>query len=230
MVVPSRVSRPSCSRGVPGQPKVGQLEQRLAVFLGEQKIRRLDVAMDQVLAVSVGQGLGGLLEQLAGQFDVKFAVAVDIFVQVDAVDELQGQVIGACRLAEFIEGDDILVAQLGDRLGFALEAFAHPGIGGQVGRKDLERHFALGFHVEGFIDRSHAAAGHMAQHFIFAESLRLSPALSCRLRAHASLGTVKPPALESCPDDFSNFLSFLQASNCIRALFRVLLCDCRLVK
>ena len=52
--------------------------------------------------------------------------------QVHAVDELHQQVEEAAGLAEVVDGDDVRVAEAGERLGLAVEALGEARVVGSV--------------------------------------------------------------------------------------------------
>ena len=175
---------------VAGQTEVGQLQERLAVLPGNEEVGRLDIAVDDALAVRVGQRLDGLLEQLAGQLGLEPAAALDVLEQVDPLDKFHRQVISAGGLAGVVDGDDVLVAELLGGAGLAAEALAHARVGGQVGRHDLEGDLAVELHVARLVDRGHAAAGDVAEDLVAADALRTFGAFSRGFRAHAVTRTV----------------------------------------
>ena len=89
--------------------------------------------------------LMGMIEGAAALHDdfqrvvrVERTFAVAVFVQVNAVDELHGEERGVIGLAEFVEGDDVFVAELGGVLGLAAKALDHRRFGGHLRRQHLQ--------------------------------------------------------------------------------------------
>ena len=97
-------------------------------------------------------------------------LALDVLVQVDAVDELHRQVAGAAALVELVDGDDVLVAELGGVAGLAAETLQGVGLRRHVRRQDLQGHLALEHGVDGLVDRPHAAGGDVRHHLVLADA------------------------------------------------------------
>jgi hypothetical protein len=147
--------------------------------------------VDNVSLVGVVEGLGGLDHDLPGFLGIEPALADDVLVQIGAVDEFKSQVKGAAVFAEAIDGDDVLMAQLGGAARLAAKALEHVGPGGEIGRQDLQGHRLLRLDIDGPINRPHAAgANGRPVHFILADPQRPS-AFARRFRSHATCTSLK---------------------------------------
>jgi hypothetical protein len=155
--------------GLPGESQVGQLDDELVLLAADEEVGRLDVAVDDVLQVGVVQGAAGLDHDLPRLLRVQPALALDVLVQVDAVDELHGEEVGAVGLGALVQGDDVLVAELLGGPGLAAEALDHGGLGGHLGRHHLEGDLAAGLGVARPVDGPHAAAGDVREDLVLAD-------------------------------------------------------------
>ncbi len=92
------------------------------------------------------------------------------FVDVGPVDELQRDEQVPVDLARVIDGDNVLVLELGGCRRFRLEAADERFVRGPLLVEHLERDRPLEIGVDGQIDRPHAAGAELAYDLIFAES------------------------------------------------------------
>lgn len=77
--------------------------------------------------------------------------------QVRAVHELHDEVVQPVGLPKIEDGDDVLVAQFGQRAGFAREAFGKRRIGTDLRRQDLYRHQPIQPRLARLVNRTHPA-------------------------------------------------------------------------
>ena len=103
----------------------------MAVPLQEQ-VARLDVAMDDSLAVGCVQGLGRFHGQGYRARYGKVAL-VELLLQRLALQELRHQVVDAFGLPHVVDRDDVGVRHRREHAGLKPEA-AHPAKGASVGR------------------------------------------------------------------------------------------------
>ena len=66
------------------QSQIRQLEDGPAVLVADEKVRRLDIPVDDLLIVKVSQRSNGLRDQPAGFIFLEIAYAADVLVQIDA--------------------------------------------------------------------------------------------------------------------------------------------------
>ncbi len=135
----ARAGEAAGGRGVLGEPEVGEVRVLLPL-VGDQDVRRLDVAMDEpapVRGVERGRDLPGDPHRaLRRQPAVR---AVDQRAQVGALDVAHRQVQHALVLARLVDGHDVRVVDRGRELRLRLEAVAEVEVVGELGRDHLER-------------------------------------------------------------------------------------------
>ena len=110
-----------------GQAEVEDLDDAGAVH---EQVGRLDVAVDQAGLVGVLQAEGGLMDVVGGANRVKRAAALDQVLEADAVDVLHDEEVEFAVPVHVVGADDVGMAQLGDGLGLAVEAFDRAGVVG----------------------------------------------------------------------------------------------------
>ena len=101
-----------------------------------------------------GQGLLG--GEAAGMLDL---------AQVAAIHELHHEVMQVARPPKVMDGDDVGVAQAGQRTGFAVEPLGKPRVTGCGRGQDLQRHQPVQGRLARFIDSAHAALADEAEDF-----------------------------------------------------------------
>ena len=82
-------------------------------------------------------------------------------------------------LADFVDGDDVGVVELGSGFGFAAEAGQVGPRGGGAGEDDLEGDDAVEAFLPGAIDDAHAAAAEFFEQFVIVETLRDAAHAAC---------------------------------------------------
>ncbi len=163
--------------GIDRQPEVSDPYRAAAV---EQDVRRLDVAMDHALSVSIREGLGHLLADpgrpetvLLRRRGISHARAVrrafffENLVKTAAVDELHHVEMPALMLAHAEDRDDVGVVQPSRRPRLAAKA-------GQTAtlRKQLERHVSIERSLVGLVHDTHATTADFADDAIIVQLRR----------------------------------------------------------
>jgi len=150
----------------------------------EQNVGGLDVAVNDALAVRVGQGARGLRNDMARLLGGEPSVDGHVLVQILALDELQRQQVRAVDLGEFVDGDDVLMVQAGSAACLAAEALDNLGPVGKIGLQDLERHGAAEVDIHGAVNRSHAAGGDIGLDLVLADAQYAPVATARGCRSH----------------------------------------------
>ena len=150
-----------------GDPEVGE-EHLLGFVVGgqrEQDVRRLDVAVDQLVLVRGVEGRGHLRDDphrpLGGQ---QAARLLQGRLGVDAVDVGHGQPQAGRVLAPVEHRHDVAVGEPGDDVGLAQEPRGEVGIAGEVGPQQLQRVHPGQPRVADEVDGAHAARAEPAHH------------------------------------------------------------------
>ena len=131
----------------------------------EQRVLRLDVAMDDALAVRVVERRGHLPREPERLVHRELPVAAQPgaqrfpgHVRHDVVEQPVG-------LARVDQPEDVRVLEIGGDLDLGQEALAAED-GGELGVEDLDRDLAAVLQVLGEIDRGHAALAQLAHEAI----------------------------------------------------------------
>jgi len=151
-----------------GDAQVDELDQGLPLdVLGEHDVVGGDVAVDEVVAVQVGEGLQGLQPELQNQVHAQPAAQAQQLGQVAAVDELHDHHRGAVLAdGEVVDLGDVGVAQADRRAGLPQEAAAQPLVGLEVGPDHLDDPDLFEQAVADLVDRPHAALAQLGQHLV----------------------------------------------------------------
>ncbi len=151
------------------QPEVEDADPAVAPH---HDVGRLEVAVHQLRAVRGGQRAGGVAEDAQDLADGA-RLLLDPGLDRAPVDELHGDEDAVAEAADVVDGDDVGVADAGQRLGLAQQA--QPGdLGILVGvlrlqQLDGDRPVQLG--IARAIDDAHAAAGDAALDDVAADRL-----------------------------------------------------------
>ena len=140
----------------------------------EHHVGRLDIAVDDAVAVGVVQGTERAGRNLQRALWQQATPAREELPQGHPVDVLHDDVghdrgLGAVDedvLARVVGGDDVGVVEGGGRLGLASEARLEGRIAREVGPQDLDRHTAAQARVAGLPYLSHAAAADDGHEFV----------------------------------------------------------------
>ena len=142
-----------------GEPEIEQFGHVVnAAPLGRKNIARLDVAMNQPVAVRLGQRVAGLHQQMNGPRRGNRPVLFDQLVQAQPGQVfhhvIERAVVGASVVEDF---DRVPVRQLGGGAHFAFEAGQRLLVGGFARADELDGHGPLHHLVFGQKDLAHAA-------------------------------------------------------------------------
>jgi hypothetical protein len=133
--------------------------------LGEEGIGRLNVSMDDPMAMCVAESRGqlqGVVEDFRDwQLPVRSAI-----LEAAAAEVLQCKKGSAIGLTDVVEHADIGMVQCGDRLGLTPEQLT--GVAGiqQSRRKELQGHQSFQSAIAGFVDSAHPALADQAQKLV----------------------------------------------------------------
>jgi len=118
----------------------------------------LDVAVDELLLMDVGEGAGALGGDAHAGLEVGQGGVADGVAEVGAGEELHDDVGFGVLLAVVEDADDVVVDEGGRHFGLGEEAGTGFGVGGALGGEDLDADDAVEDGVAGFEDVRHAAA------------------------------------------------------------------------
>jgi len=146
------------------QPEVEQLHARLR----HHDVRRLEVAMNDPLAMGLVQRIGDLDPEAQNLGERQWAFA-QAFSESLAFEVLHHQVIDAVLAADIVESADVRMRERGDRARFAFKSHAPVSVFGQFRREHFDRDRAIEARVAGAIDLSHAAGADRRDDFVGTE-------------------------------------------------------------
>ena len=139
-----------------GQAEVDQIHE---VAIGDQNVRRLDVAVDQTRSVRVIQCRRDLFGHLHAEFRIEWPVAVgENRAQVAALDQAHIQIEPVVDLAESVDRHHMRIVEPGRGLRLPPEPRLKGLVGRHVRGQHLDRHDPVGLGVVGPIDLAHPAA------------------------------------------------------------------------
>ena len=126
--------------------------------------------MDDAFLVGSLKSLAQLTEQAGGSFGAEAVIALQERVQRDAANELHDDA-RTLRIVErgIMEHDGIRVLEPCRHVGFAFEALAELGVGGDVLVHHLDHDLARQLRITGQVDLAHAAFAQNADGFVAAQ-------------------------------------------------------------
>ena len=136
-----------------------------------EDIGGLEVPVQDAVLMGVVHRLGNGLEVSRRAFGGQRSLADDLR-QRAAFDIVHREVVLALVDTDLVDGDDVRMLQVGDGLGFGLEALHDFGLGELAGEHQLYRNDAVETLLTGLIDDTHAAAGDFLQQLVVAERTR----------------------------------------------------------
>ena len=123
--------------------------------LGDEHVRRLDVAVHETLLVCSVEGLCDLREKLDSPLWLQRAVFCNELGEVVTLDVAHGEKEQAVLISRLVDGDDVRMVERGRDLRLAEEALAEALVLGELGRDDLERDLAPETLLLGTVDGAH---------------------------------------------------------------------------
>ena len=150
-----------------GQAEIGDLHSPALV---DQDVLGLDVAVDDAFVVSELQGVANLRHDRQRLLR-RHPAGLNRLPQVHAVDIFHDEEIQPLGLAEIVDGDDVRMAQPGQRAGFAREPLGKRRIVAGFHRQNLDRHQPIEPRLPGFVDRPHAPLAQQFEDFKLRKSL-----------------------------------------------------------
>ena len=123
-----------------------------------EDVGRLDVAVDDAVAVGEAEGGGDVGRDVGGALRQERAVAAQDVGQRAPVHVLHHHEVRAALTAEVEDADDVGVVEVGRRRGLAAEPLDEVRIGGVLGEQHLDRHRTVEQPVAGEEHVGHAAA------------------------------------------------------------------------
>ena len=129
-------------------------------FLDED-VLRLDVAVDEALAVRIVERTRHLLRDGDGFVEAKLVFAIQLVAQGFAADIGKDVVEESVGLARVDEGEDVRMIELRGDLDLGEKALAAED-GAEFGAEDLERHLAIELAVAGEVDDGHSAGAKLS--------------------------------------------------------------------
>src|SRR5688500_11933004 len=124
---------------------------------GDQDVGRLDVAVQDAMAVGVGESLGYLCDQGDGAAGIQ-PTSSDDLVEACAVDETHVDVEPAVTLAEVVNRNDVRVLEARRAVRLSAEPSTEVLIARDIGWKELERHGAATTSIERPVNLAHPAS------------------------------------------------------------------------
>ncbi len=152
-------------------PKVAEVGEELSLTVApQQHIRRLDVTVDDVDGVRVGDSECHLLDQAQRRLEVERAMPIQPGPQVSIGYELGGDVEAAVELAVLIDMDHVRRVQARQRACFPLEAFPVLRIGRVLQAEHLQGHPSVAqFCLGSLKNDAHAAAAELSDYRVVCE-------------------------------------------------------------
>src|SRR5229473_39136 len=149
-------------RGTSCQGNLRQSEvQDLGVSaVGDKNVGRLDVSVNDALAVRRVQRIGHLNPQTTQNIR-RNRPAADTMFQCYALEKLHGDEASAALLADFVNGADVGVIQRGGGSRLAPKKFQGLRVLCQGLRQELQSHEPAQLHILRFINHAHAAAAEL---------------------------------------------------------------------
>ena len=158
----------------PGSARQAEVDQVHEVAVGDQDVRRFDVAVDQPGGMRGVQRRRDLLDHLHREIlrQRLFRLA-EHGPEVAALDQPHIQIEPAVDLAETVDRHHMWVVESGGGLRFAPEPRLERRVGRHGRRKHLERDYSVGPGVEGPVDLAHSPSAYQLLQLIVAEWCRI---------------------------------------------------------
>ena len=154
---------------------------------GEQDVRGLQVAVDDVLLVGEVHRPGQRFHQF-GRRARRLRMPIDERVERAAVHEFEREVRQPVVLADLVDLDDVRVLQPGDGPGFLIEAGELLRAGVPAGENHLEGDEPIQPRLPGLVDDAHAAAAQLREDLVAGNLREFTRSLSRSLLVDADDG------------------------------------------
>ncbi len=151
-----------------GQAEIHQLDHAV---VGQHHVAGLDVAVQQVLPVHVGQCSRKLADDGPHELLVDGATRSDEIVQARAVDELHDQEVGSVGRESSVQSRDVLLSKSFDDLGFLFEARQRGRVVDQAVAHHLQGDSSTPFEFARFVHDGHASATHALEDAVTVQHL-----------------------------------------------------------
>ena len=149
----------------PSQTKIENLHDAFRIH---QKIRRLDIPMNEAHRMCVVKAPCRLPDVLRRRNVVECAGIADDDVQVQPIDVLHDQIVGVSLVVDIVRTDDIDMIESSNGLGFTMESFKIRRIlvGPASLGEHLDGHSPMHEEVLGKIDTAHASRPQMSEQLV----------------------------------------------------------------
>ena len=155
--------RHACHLERPGNSKIHDGD---APFYVHHDVLRLQVAVNDALAVRCIQGAADLRDDFAGLIRGELALFAKDGLQVASFDEVHGDELDAIGFAKIENANDVFVRDLPGQDQFVLETGENVGPAGEFGTNDFQRDETIDFAISRFVDRAHASFAEELQDFV----------------------------------------------------------------
>ena len=122
--------------------------------------------MHHAVAVGEPQGSGHIGGDVGGPVRMDAALVLDRLGQAVALDVLHDDEVGATLLAPVVDRDDVGVREIGSGLRLPAEALHEGGIGGELGKQDLDGDRPVEQGIAGEEDIGHSSTGDATVKFV----------------------------------------------------------------
>ena len=136
-------------------------------------VPRLQVAVDDLLGVGVGEPVADLLHEVELLAEVRDGTRVDDLAEIRPLEQLHGHVDTAVLLPQVEDGDDVGMVEARRGLGLTQEALAGIALCGGAARDRLDRDEAVEQGIVGLEDLAHRALADLADDLVFADLLEV---------------------------------------------------------
>jgi len=139
----------------PGDSEIADLDDFVR---GYQYVLRLDIAVNNTVAMRVGECVDYLARDIGDGICGKRRALIDQFLERLSVYVFHDDIVDAVGIAGIVYGGDIPVDEAGSGMGFPLEALDKMAVVRKTEMQYFYRHRTVEHRVERPVDRSHAAA------------------------------------------------------------------------
>ncbi len=144
-------------RFVAGEARNAEIRDLDGAVLQQHDVLRLDVAVDDALAVGMLQGAQNLDGEVDGFLPFDDFLLVEVFLQGNAVDILFDDILDSVAEAHVVDLDDVGVGEDCDRLGFVAEAAEELLVSGKFILQDFDGHRPVVDGIVGTVHHRHSS-------------------------------------------------------------------------